>query len=164
MIQKLKHYIYVIIEPSVGDSIIDKIFNVGMLLLIILNIFAVILQTEEVLFQKYQTQFYIFEVFSVIIFSVEYILRLWTCTEIAEYKHPIWGRIRFAFTASMLIDLLSVLPFYLPLHGLDLRIIRAVRLFRLFRLFKIGRYSQSVNRLANVIKSKKEELIMNCTP
>jgi voltage-gated potassium channel len=60
----------------------------------------------------------------------------------------------------MLIDLLSILPFYLPLHGLDLRIIRAVRLFRLFRLFKVGRYPQSLNRLANVIKSKKEELVI----
>ena len=60
----------------------------------------------------------------------------------------------------MLIDLLSFLPFYLPLVGMDLRIIRAVRLFRLFRLFKMGRYSQSLTKLANVIKSKKEELVI----
>ncbi len=160
VIQRIKHITYVIIEPSIGDSFIDKSFNVGMLFLIILNVFAVILQTEEPIYQKYETQFYAFEVFSVIIFSVEYILRLWTCTEIEEYKHPIWGRIRFAFTASMIIDLLSILPFYIPFRGLDLRIIRAARLFRLFRIFKIGRYSQSLTRLSNVIKSKKEELVI----
>ncbi len=157
---RIKNTIFTIIEPSIGDSMIDKAYNIGMLLLILLNVFAVILQTEEAIFQRYETQFYIFEVFSVIIFSIEYILRLWTCTEMAAYKDPLWGRMRFAFSAAMLIDLISILPFYLPLHGLDLRIIRAVRLFRLFRLFKIGRYSQSLNRLANVIKSKKEELVI----
>jgi voltage-gated potassium channel len=68
VIRKIKHAIFVIIEPSVGDSIVDKAFNIGMLLLIVLNIFAVILQTEEGLFQRYETQFYIFEVFSVIFF------------------------------------------------------------------------------------------------
>ena len=60
----------------------------------------------------------------------------------------------------MLIDLLSFLPFYLPLGGLDLRIIRAVRLVRLFRIFKMGRYTQSLSMLANVIKTKKEELVI----
>ena len=60
----------------------------------------------------------------------------------------------------MLIDLISFLPFYIPLGDVDLRIIRAVRLFRLFRLFKMGRYSKSLNILVNVIKTKKEELII----
>ncbi len=60
----------------------------------------------------------------------------------------------------MIIDLLSFLPFYVPMGGMDLRFIRAIRLFRLFRLFKMGRYSQSPTKLVNVIKSKKEELLI----
>ncbi|MCI0609203.1 MAG: ion transporter [Anaerolineae bacterium] len=58
----------------------------------------------------------------------------------------------------MLIDLISFLPFYVPLLGMDLRIIRVVRLFRFFRLMKMWRYSQSLSMIVNVIKSKKEEL------
>ena len=68
------------------------------------------------------------------------------------------GRIRFALQPLQIIDLLAILPFYLPFIGIDLRFLRAVRLFRLFRLLKMGRYSQSLTTLTNVIKSKKEEL------
>jgi voltage-gated potassium channel len=60
----------------------------------------------------------------------------------------------------MLIDLFSFVPFYLPLGGLDLRIIRAERLFRLFQLFKMGRYSSSLSKMVNVIKSKKKNLLL----
>ena len=68
------------------------------------------------------------------------------------------GRIRFALQPLQIIDLLAILPFYLPFIGIDLRFLRAVQLFRLFRLLKMGRYSQSLTTLTNVIKSKKEEL------
>jgi len=61
----------------------------------------------------------------------------------------------------VLIDLLAILPFYLPMIiPLDLRFIRAIRLLRLFRIFKIGRYSKSLNVLKDVIRNKKEELVL----
>ena len=64
-------------------------------------------------------------------------------------------------TPLAIIDLLAILPFYLPMIiPLDLRFIRAVRLFRLFRLFKMGRYSKAVFILKKVLKEKKEELVL----
>jgi len=159
-VQNIKKKVFNIINPSASDNIASRWFNIGMLGLIFLNILAVVLETDQGVFRHNKPFFQTFEVISVIIFTVEYILRLWTCTEIRRYSSPVKGRLAYAFSASMLIDLISFLPFYIPIGGMDLRFIRAVRLFRLFRLFKMGRYSASLSKLAKVIKTKKEELII----
>jgi voltage-gated potassium channel len=129
-----------------------------MLVLISLNIVVVILETEAGIYSRYKILFEYFDLFSVGVFSIEYVLRLWSCSEHPNYKGAAFGRLRFALSPSMLIDLISILPFYVPLWGIDLRFIRAIRLFRLFRLMKMMRYSQSLSKIVNVIRSKKEEL------
>ena len=102
-----------------------------------------------------------FEVVSVIIFSIEYLLRVWSCTTNNKYKHPLWGRIKFIFSPFALVDLFAILPFYLPMiFPFDLRFIRIIRLLRIFRLFKVGRYSEELKIFGRVLKSKKEELII----
>jgi voltage-gated potassium channel len=72
---------------------------------------------------------------------------------------PLLGRLRYMATPLALVDLAAVLPFYLPmLIPLDLRFVRMLRLFRIVWLFKLGRYSDSLQLLGKVLKSKKEEL------
>jgi len=161
MNNKIKKRIYEILEiAAVGDKI-SKLFDVFIITLITLNVIAVILATVEKLNIEYQYYFRIFEVFSVIIFTIEYLLRLWTCTVNKNFRNSITGRIKYIFTPFEIIDLLAILPFYLPMIiPLDLRFIRAVRLFRLFRLFKMGRYSKALSILKKVLKEKKEELIL----
>lgn len=153
-----KRQIFEFIDPSHAYDDASRAFNIGMLALIFLNVMVVILETEEGLYIRYKDFFHAFDAISVAIFTVEYALRIWVCTENAKYADPISGRIRYALSASMLIDLISILPFYIPIGGADLRIIRSIRLFRLFRLLKMGRYSQSLVKLGNVIRAKKEEL------
>jgi len=160
MIAKVKQGVFKVIDPGQTETGLSRVFNFGMLALIFLNVLAVVLETEENIYSQYQPFFYGFEVFSIVIFTLEYILRLWVCTEQENYRAPIIGRVKYALKPSMIIDLLSFLPFYIPMGGMDLRFIRAIRLFRLFRLFKMGRYSQSLTKLVNVIKSKKEELLI----
>lgn len=95
------------------------------------------------------------------VFTLEYLLRLWTCTVDTRFHGAIKGRIRFAATPFALVDLIAILPFYLPMFlPLDLRFIRALRLFRLFRILKMGRYSESLKMLGNVLREKKEELLI----
>ncbi|GAB2199227.1 ion transporter [Sessilibacter sp. MAH4] len=89
------------------------------------------------------------ELMTVIIFTIEYLLRLIT----AERK------LRFVFSFYGLIDLLAIVPFYLP-TGLDLRAVRIFRLFRLIRILKLLRYNQAVNHFSVALKSIKEELIL----
>ena len=157
---RIKRWLFDILESPGSESTISRVFNISMLTLIFLNVLAVIFETEEAVFTEYQGFFRGFEIFSVVVFTIEHLLRIWVCTEHEQYKEPIRGRIRFALRPSMAIDLLAFLPFYIPVGGMDLRFIRAFRLFRLFRLFKMGRYSQSLAKLLTVVKAKKEELII----
>jgi voltage-gated potassium channel len=96
----------------------------------------------------------------VAVFSLEYILRVWSCTENPRFKSPVLGRLRFMLTPMALVDLLAVLPFYLPFASADLRFMRAMRLFRLFRVLKLARYSESMQTFLDVLRLKKEELIL----
>lgn len=155
----IKNFLYkILIDPN-ADNHSAKLFNVGMIILISLNLTAVILETVQGLYQRYQSLFNWFEIISVIIFTIEYLLRLWVCSD-SKFPKSFVQRAKFAIQPLQLIDLVAILPFYMPFIGVDLRFIRAIRLFRLFRLFKIGRYSQSIKTLGRVVKSKKEELFI----
>lgn len=157
----MKKRIYEILEVALPGDKPSRIFDIFIVVLIFLNVLAVILETVESLSVQFVQFFKIFEIFSVVVFTLEYLLRVWSCSENQKYKKPLLGRIRFIITPLALIDLFAVLPFYLPmLIPFDLRFIRAVRLIRLFRLFKIGRYSESVKLFGKVLKGKKEELFI----
>ena len=139
-----------------------RIFMFFMVVLIFLNIIAVAFETVEPFYFQYAMYFNIFEAFSIILFTVEYILRLWICTYKTGFGGHIGGRIKYALTPMALVDLVSVLPFYLPMFmAIDLRTIKALRLMRLFRIFKLGRYSTAFMMFKNVIREKKEELLLS---
>lgn len=128
--------------------------------LIILNVIALILESYADIYKEYEQTFVIFETVSVIIFSLEYILRLWSSTSNTHYKgNNVIKRIRYIFSTYGIIDLLAIMPFYLPLFfTFDLRILRMIRLFRLLRILKIGRYSKSFKTINSVLKETKSEL------
>ena len=129
------------------------------MILIVMNVVMVMLETVVSYRDLYASYFHIFDVVSVAIFTVEYLLRLWSIAEDPKYKGILKGRFRFALTPMALIDLLAILPFYLPMiMDLDLRMIRALRLIRLFRVLKFGRYSHSLRVFGSVIRAKKEEM------
>lgn len=89
------------------------------------------------------------EVVIVLLFTAEYLLRLW----VADRK------LGFVFSFFGMVDLLAILPFYLA-TGLDLRSIRAFRLLRLFRIFKVARYSEALARVHHAFRLAREELIL----
>lgn len=161
MIKRIKSYIYELLDASIIETHLERNLNILLMGLIFLNVLAVILETEEALFLRYKSFFHWFEVVSVAIFSLEYLLRLWSCTENKKYKQPFLGRIKYAFTPMALIDLLAILPFYLPMFiPIDLRFLRALRLFRIFRLLKVSRYVKSLHTIKNVFIEKKEQLLI----
>ena len=154
----LKKKLFELVDSTYDDQDATRFLNLGMLILISLNVIAAMLETEGPLYSRYKIFFDIFEALSVTIFTLEYVVRIWTCTEYPEYSNPVTGRLRFALSPFMLIDLASFLPFYIPIWGLDLRMIRVIRLFRLFRVMKMGRYSRSLSTIQKVLRTKKEEL------
>lgn len=149
----------------VGETNWDKIINIFIVVLIFLNVLAVMLETIESLHKKYETFFVWFDRISVYIFTVEYILRVWSSTHDPKYKGSIAGRIKYMLSPAALIDLLAFLPFYIHLAvgpgRLDLRTLRILRLLRFFRLFRLTAYTQSAQMIYNVFKSRFKDLLLS---
>ena len=137
-----QHWVHITIASVIGFSML-----------------SVILETEPTLEQNCSAWFYAFEIFTVVVFSIEYILRAWSIVEEPGYHGPILGRLKYLITPLALVDLIAVLPFFLPaLIPLDLRFVRVLRLIRLVRVMKLGHYSHSLAHISKVIKSKRSEL------
>lgn len=145
--------------PQAGDQT-SRRFDQFMLALIGLNVVAVILGSVPEIDAEFARELYGFEIFSVAVFSLEYIARLWSCVEDPEYSHPVWGRLRFAVRPLVLIDLLAILPFFLTFVIVDLRVLRIARFLRLVRLVKAARYVKAMRLFHAVFQSKREELVL----
>ena len=156
----MRKRLFILVEPSSKKGDPNYYFDIFIMSLIVLNVLAIIISSDKAIGDRFKIQFYYFEVFSVVVFSLEYILRLWTCVEKTRYKHSIIGRIKFMLSPMAIIDLLAILPFYLPFVGVDLRFLRILRIFRIFRLLKMARYSNAFTMIKNVLREKKEELLV----
>ena len=133
--------------------------NVFIVVLIFLNAIAFAAETVDDLAARYGPYFHALNVFSVIVFTVEYVLRVWSAVDIPMLSRlPPWrARLRFALRPIMLIDLFAFLPFYLQwIVPLDLRVLRALRLFR---LLKLVRYSPALQTLGRVIADEYRALL-----
>ncbi len=158
---KLKKRIHDLLEISRRSGDLSWYIDIFIISLILANVIALILETVEPLYLKYGRFFELFEIFSVIFFTVEYILRVWTANYLPDFKKAITGNLRYVLTPLMLIDLLAILPFYLGFLALDLRLLRALRVFRIFRVFKIARYVLALTLIGGVFVKKREELIIS---
>jgi voltage-gated potassium channel len=165
MYKSTKHRVHRLLHPEVlGNERWDKFINVFIIILIVLNVFAVMLETVPEYHDDPTEQrfFFYFDLFSVIVFTIEYVLRLWSSNHDPRYRHPILGRLKYMLTPSALIDLLAFLPFYLvSVFSFDLRIIRLLRLLRFLRLFQLTAYMSATQMILNVFKRRASELILS---
>lgn len=162
MFLKTKQKVHGLLHPEiVGDEYWDKIINVFIVVLIILNVVAVMLETIPAIERNPELMrfFHYFDLVSVIIFTIEYVLRVWSSNHEEKYKHSFWGRLKYMASPGALIDLLAILPAYLHAFiGLDLRVLRMLRLLRFFRLFRLTAYTKPAQMITNVFKKRKSEL------
>lgn len=159
--RKKVHYILSIsTKGKRGFPLMVNLFIVG---LIALNSLAIVLHSiPEIRDHPALARFFIdFEIFSVIVFTIEYGLRVWACVESVEYQDPVWGRIKFVFSAWALVDLLAIFPFYLTLFTTDFGLLRILRLLRVVRLYRLTKYSRALNMIQRAIEYTKEELILS---
>jgi len=148
---------YEILEGTTDDKF-TKSFQIFIISLISVNVLVVIIETEESVLDEYGYLFTPFEVFSIIVFTAEYAGRIIVCKLNPKFQNSKYARIRILFTPMMLVDLAAILPFFLPFVVTDVRFIRIIRLLRLFRLFKLARYSDPMQTLGDVFKSKAGDL------
>lgn len=158
MTDGLKKRVHEILDLSVGGDQLSLAFDIFMICLIVANVIAIVMESEPSLHFVYHRFFWDFEIISVAIFTVEYILRVWSCTaDVAHgYEHPFYGRIKYMISPLAVIDFLAFAPFYISTFVLiDLRILR---IFRLLRLLKLTRYSPALNILWAVVVTQRRAL------
>ncbi len=156
---KLKKRIYEILQEKNTQDIATKVFNIVIVTLIALNIFQVVVETFT-LSAEIRVLFRRLEIVSTLIFTVEYALRLWTSDFLFPALPKKMAGVRYIFTGMALIDLLAILPFYLPfIIPLDLRYLRLLRMFRLLRILKIARYTSSFALIGSVLKEEAGPLL-----
>ena len=158
----MKRRVFDIINKAEAGDRASRIFDLGIMALIILSVISIILQSFEDISEKYAAIFSIFESVTVAVFTMEYLLRIWTADLLfPNAKHP---RLKYLISFMAIIDLLAILPFYLPFLSADLRFLRMIRLFRLFRLlrvFKFGRYFDALQTIVGVIRESASQLIIS---
>ncbi len=160
MSQSLKQRIYEILESSDTNDWLSRLDDISVTALVILDVADFILQNSPDINFKYKLYLAPIEFIAVVYFSFLYILQLWSCTADPRYAHPIWGRVRYALSPLVIIDLLAILPFFLIACFPQAEAIKSLEIFRLLRLLKLIRYSESLQIILKIIGGKKNELTM----
>ena len=149
-----------ILESGQKGDKTSQICDTLIALLVVINIIAVTLESVSDFSVKFASQFYAIEFLSVIIFSVEYLTRLWVSGAKHAPEDKIFGsaRLGYMFSFSGLIDLVSILPFYLQalFPGLDLRVLRTLRLLR---IFKLSNYNTAIEDLFSAVYEERKSFI-----
>ena len=159
--QVLQANVLRILEPArLGDRT-SKIWDLSLFGLVVLNLIAVALESVPTLQINYGSWFYSFEIFSVIVFTVEYVARVWSAPAKRDHENGETGlkaRIRYIFSFYGLIDLVAILPFYIQAFfpGLDLRVLRALRLLR---ILKLNHYNSALDDLFGAIIEEKKSFL-----
>lgn len=153
--EKRKRRIFDIIQIGKRDDFASRAFDIFIVAVILLNIAVLFLETFQEM-DRYRMVFKVAEAATMAIFSVEYLLRIWT----AEYLYPdrsrgkaVW---RFLISFDGLVDLFTILPFFFLSGFVAFRMLRVVRIFHLFR---INNYYDSFHVITSVLGEKKNQII-----
>lgn len=145
-----------IIEKGQVDDTASRFCDIFLFALIVINLVAVCLETVDALYEQYQQIFAIIEVVSVVIFSIEYAVRIWSCAAAPDGKQvgATAKRLGYIFSFTGLVDLLAILPSIIPLFfgGVDLR---WLRILRLMRLLKFSHYSSALEDLISAVRHEQ---------
>ena len=152
--------VWEIIEPGSAEDIVSRCYDVFTTLMTIVNVLVTVLYTFDEMELRYGRILLLVEAITVAFFAVEYCLRIWTI----QFSYPNLSNTRaiktYAMSFSGLIDFLSFFPYYLPIFfPSGAAVFRMFRVIRIFRLFQINAYYDSINVIAEVISSKRQQLL-----
>jgi voltage-gated potassium channel len=157
-VRRLRHRTYEVLEQAMPGDRLAQYVHAFLMFVIVLSVAAVVLESVPSLQEAFEPEFLAVEILTIMIFTVEYALRVWAAVDYPPFRHmPAWqARLRFAVTGGAIIDLLTILPFYLSLflEG-DLRVFIV---FRLLRFLKLARYSPGVRSLYEAIYEERRAL------
>ncbi|MCH5255173.1 MAG: ion transporter, partial [Lachnospiraceae bacterium] len=153
--EKKKKRIFDIIQIGKKDDFISRAFDFFIVTAIVVNIAVLFLETFDAA-AEYLSVLRMIELITIIIFGIEYLLRIWT----AEYLYPDKSKgkavLRFLVSFDGIVDLCTILPFFFLSGFIAFRMLRVVRILHLFR---INAYYDSINVITSVLVEKKNQLI-----
>ena len=157
----MRRTVFRLMDTATDDDTASRIVDISLIVLIAASVLAVILESIPAVEHAFSAELYWFEVFTIAVFSVEYVLRVWSCVEeqIASGGGPLKRRLRFMLSFHAIVDLVAILPFYLLAFGLfgnvDMRFLRSVWLLR---VLKLTRYFATLNMLIIAVRENGRAL------
>jgi len=151
--------LYLELDPTSNTGMPLTTTNKLIIFLILAAVVVAILETEPSVANQSPQLFSLLEILFFVVFSVEYMARVYGAAERPEYADR-FGRIRYIFSVWALIDLAAIVPFLLTGGVYNAYVLRLLRIFRLARIAKIGRYSSALGALIEAVHSRKYELFV----
>ena len=149
----LRKFVYNNLHNEEYETTFSRVINFILIVLILANVAAVLLESVNDIYQSYRLFFDMFEHLSIAIFSFEYLLRMWSIAEKEPFESAWKNRLKWIKSGGAIIDLLAILPAYINFFvPIDLRFLR---ILRLLRLLKLTRYFVSLQILLRVIEREK---------
>jgi voltage-gated potassium channel len=153
--EKIKKRVFDIIQIGNRDDLASRGFDIFIVIVILANILVLFMETFSQ-FDKYSDILYDIEMFTIIIFCIEYLLRIWTAEYLYNEKSKWKARFKFLASFDGIVDLCTILPFFFLSGFIAFRMLRVVRIFHLFR---INAYYDSFNVIKSVLYEKKNQIL-----
>lgn len=149
--RSFRQKLHALVWPSEYGGRLHDYFDTFIMVWVVVSVVAVVLESVASVHYVLNLEFIILDTIAVGVFSIEYLLRMYTVVESPNHKHAFFGRLKYAKTGNAIIDLLAVLPFFLEAFLHHLFDLRFLRVFRLLRLLKLTKYTGSTQTLVTVI-------------
>jgi len=157
----VKKNVFEIIQPAEKGKLASKLFDLFIMLLILFSIVSVFIMTFNISPEAFRILVRT-EKYSLVIFTCEYFLRIWTADLLYPELKPYRARLSYVCSGMAIIDLIAILPFFLPMFlPMNLMGIRAFRLVRLLRIFKMNRYTNALVSIGEVFRKKAQEIFVS---
>lgn len=150
-LSRLRHSLHVVIDGT--DTSMGKVFDLVLLIAILTSVAVVMLDSVLLFHMKFEKEFYYIEWFFTILFTIEYLLRL--------YAAP--NRLRYMFSFYGIVDFLSIIPTYVSFFIVGVQpllVVRFLRILRIFRILRMADYMQQAGFLAMALRSSKQKIIV----
>lgn len=157
---KRRKRLFEIVEVGSSLDVVSRVYDVINVSAIILNVLASILITFEGVQEKYGSMLLVIEAVTIAYFAIDYVLRIWTARFLYPDEKEEKCILKYVFSFTGIVDLLSFLPYYLPIFfPAGASAFRMLRIVRIFRLFRVNSYHDSISVITSVITEKGQQLV-----
>ena len=157
--RSIKKRVFNMIEVGFVEDMIGRGYDIVNFAVIVINLIISIMMTFDDIMLKFGSTLHVLETVTVVFFLIDYILRLWTADCLHPKDKKVIAVLKYAFSFNGLVDMLSSVPFFLPfVFPAGVTAFRMFRVVRIFRIFRINAYFDSINVIAQVLRSKAKLL------